>query len=545
MTELVRIFKEAIDKLGISEGYKLFFEVPRNPEHGDFSTNVSMQLAKPLKSNPRTVAESIVLNVFANKDIVDSIEIAGPGFINVRLTNSYYISEFASALAEKENYGRNAIGHGKKINVEYVSANPTGLLHLGHGRNACIGDTVANLFEWNGWEVTREYYFNNAGNQMNNLGKSVYARYMQLLGNVDFPFPEDGYHGAYINTIAEILINNKANAHIQGTDDDLAVCRKYGEEWCFEKIIETMKAMHVHHDIYYNEDSLYKEDKITEVIDKLRALDLAYDKDGAVWMALTKIGLQDDRVIVKSSGEPTYRLPDIAYHIEKFNRGYDVLVDVFGADHIATIPDVLAGLQALGYNSDAVKVLIHQFVTLTENGEQVKMSKRSGKSYTLDELIEEVGADVVRFFFLMRGITTHLEFDLGLAREQNDKNPVFYLQYAHARICSVIDKAREREITTESNFNLEAIKEKQEINLIKNLLKFPDTVRNACEKFEPQILAEYLRTVAADFHVFYHDLRIIGAESEVQQARLNLLELTKNTIKNGLAILGISAPERM
>lgn len=306
-----------------------------------------------------------------------------------------------------------------------------------------------------------------------------------------------------------------------------------------------MLSLNVRHDIYFNESDLFSRGNVEEVISELKSKDLAYEKDGALWLALTKMGLENDRVIVKSTGEPTYRLPDIAYHLDKYKRGYDIIVDVFGADHIATIPDVMAALKALGKDPDKIKVLIHQFVTLTEDGKQVKMSKRSGKSYTLDELIEEVGSDVVRFFFIMRGTTTHLEFDLTLAREQSDKNPVFYLQYAHARICSVLDKAREAGTVPSPVFHASLLNEKQEINLIKTLLKFPEVIKTAGEKCEPQILSEYLRELAAAFHVFYHDCRIIGAGEQLQNSRLALCVLTKHAMHNGLAILGITAPERM
>jgi len=538
-------FADALNSIGATEGFNLFFEEPKNSEHGDLSTNVAMQLAKKLQMPPRKIAELILEKISFDVNLVEKADIAGAGFINIKFKNHFYHKALDDAFRIGDDYGRNQSGKGKKVNVEYVSANPTGMLHMGHGRNACIGDTVANLFDWNGWDVTREYYFNNAGNQMNNLGKSIYARYMQKVQSEDFPFPEDGYHGAYIIDIAEELIELHGTELLSGDADALQTCRVFGEKWCFDKIIQTMKSLNVHHDVYFNESDLYTDGKVEDVISLLKSKNLAYDKDGAVWIALTKMGLNDDRVIVKSSGEPTYRLPDIAYHIEKYNRGYDIIVDVFGADHIATIPDVIAALNSLGYAPDKMKVLIHQFVTLTENGQQVKMSKRSGKSYTLDELIQEVGSDVVRFFFIMRGISTHLEFDLALAREQSDKNPVFYLQYAHARICSVIDKAKESDIQVSNEFDSSLLKEKQELNLIKTLLNFPDIVKASGEKCEPQILSEYLRDLAACFHIFYHDCRVIGVDEGLQNARLNLCRLTKTALNNGLAILGISAPVRM
>jgi arginyl-tRNA synthetase len=543
---LLPLFKEALNKIGISEGFELFFEEPKNPEHGDVSTNIAMQLAKPLKKPPIKIAEEIINNLNSHNDFIESVNIAGAGFINIKFTNLFYTEEFKKLVEIGETIGKQNIYKGKKVNVEYVSVNPTGLLHLGHGRNAAIGDTIANLHEWLGWDVTREYYFNNAGFQMQMLAKSIYARYMQSLGNADFPFPDDGYHGDYITDIASELKNEFGDVLKAGTDEDLTKCRQFGEKWCFSRIEKTLIRMNVHQDVYYNEDSLYSDGKITKLIEDLRNEALVYEKEGATWLALTKLGLKDDRVIVKSTGEPTYRLPDIAYHRTKFERGFDLMIDIFGADHIATVPDVLAGVTALGLDSSKVKVLIHQFVTLTDNGEQVKMSKRSGKSYTLDDLLDEVGSDVVRFFLLMRGISTHLEFDLALAREQSDKNPVFYLQYAHARICSIFETARDRGIQTTGKSYISLLEHPAELDLIKTLMKFNDVLKDAGDKCEPQILAEYLRNVAAAFHTFYHECRIIGIKPVgLMHARFLLADVSRHVLRNGLKILGISAPERM
>ena len=539
------IFAKALNNLGDISSCNLFFEEPKNPEHGDATTNIAMQLAKFLKKPPRIIAEELITHLEYDKSRIEFINVAGAGFINIKFTDNYYLKSLKDIYLQKENQGKSDIGKGIKVNVEYVSVNPTGLLHLGHGRNASIGDTIANLYTWCGYDVTREYYFNNAGNQMNNLAKSVFARYIQQQQNPDYPFPDDGYHGEYIKEIAIELEKVYGNDLIAGTDEDLAKCRKFGEVWCFEKIKKTLSRMNIIQEVYYNEDSLYSSGKIKNVINDFKNCGLAYEKDGALWLKLSEMGLKDDRVIVKSTGEPTYRLPDIAYHREKFLRGFDILVDIFGSDHIATVSDVLAGIKSLGFDSNKVKVLIHQFVTLTENGEQVKMSKRTGKSYTLDDLLDEVGPDVVRFFLIMRGISTHLEFDLDLARQQSDKNPVFYLQYAHARICSVIDTAKERGIEVKNNFDEELLKQKEEIELVKTLLKFKAVVESTCEKSEPQILAEYLRELASAFHIFYHECRIIGINEDLMQARLNLAAITKTAMKNGLSILGLSAPERM
>lgn len=406
------LFEKAIEPLGIGIKPDFAFETPKDPTHGDLTTAIAMRLAKQLKKNPRMIAEEITANIKQTEsEFIENIEIAGPGFINIKLTDAFFAASLSEMYAKNTEIGRLNLGYGKKVNVEYVSANPTGLLHLGHGRNACLGDTIANLYEWTGYDVTREYYFNNAGNQMHVLANSIYARYMQIFDGEEFPFPEEGYRGEYVITIAEELKDKYGDKLKENTPDNLEICRKYGEEWCFEKISATLKRMGIVMDDFYNEDTLYKSGKIREVLDFFKEKNLSYQKDGATWLRFTELGLPEDRVIVKATGEPTYRLPDIAYHREKFRRGFDIIVDIFGSDHIATIPDVMAGVKAMGFDIAKIKPIIYQFVTLTENGEQVKMSKRSGKSYTLDMLLDEVSPDVVRFFLLMRSYSTHLEFD--------------------------------------------------------------------------------------------------------------------------------------
>jgi len=542
---LYEVFTEALNKIGIENKDALYFEEPKNIQFGDFSTNIAMKLAKELKKSPVAIANEIINNLDFSPEKIESVNIAGAGFINIKLTEKFWTDNLKIVLVQKEDFGKSFIGKGKRANVEYVSVNPTGLLHIGHGRNAVIGDTVANLLEWTGYDVTREYYFNNAGNQMKVLADSIYARYIQLFIDESFPFPEDGYHGDYVKEIAKDLHKVYGNSLKEGTYQDLTQIRKFGENWCFEKIKATLERLNIKQNMFFNEDSLYKDGKINEVIEFFKSKDLAYEKDGALWLALSKMGLNDDRVIVKSTGEPTYRLPDIAYHRDKFERGFDLIVDLFGADHIATYPDVLAALKSMGYDTNKVKVLIHQFVTLTENGEQVKMSKRTGKSYTLDDLIDEVGADVVRFFLLIRSINTHLEFDLSLAKEQSEKNPVFYLQYAHARICSIIEKIKNENVEIDDNADLSVLTTQTEQNLIKQILKLPDIVIQAASKYEPYILAEYLKDVASSFHVFYHECRIIGSAVEIASARYALCIATRYVLANGLKILGVSAPEKM
>lgn len=539
------VFAETLQKIGVPDSIdSLKFETPKNPEHGDMATNIAMQLAKPLRQAPAAIAQKIIDNLQFDSNIITDVNIAGAGFINIKFSNQFYIDALKSITLAQTDYGKAEQGKGIKVNIEYVSANPTGLLHLGHGRNAAIGDTVANLYDWLGYEVTREYYFNNAGNQMNNLALSIHARYMQLLGIADFELPENAYHGEYIKTIAQEVIDKHGDKYKAGTKEDLEFLKVEGEKWNFAKIRETMNKMNVHQDVYFNEDSLYKDGKIDAVVAKFREKNLAYDKDGATWLKLSEMGQEQDKVIIKTSGEPTYRLPDIAYHAEKYERGFDIIIDVFGSDHIATIPDVMSGVQYLGYDKSKIKVLLYQFVTLTENGEQVKMSKRTGKSYTLDELLDEVGEDVVRFFLIMRNITTHLEFDLALAKEQSDKNPVFYLQYAHARICSVLDNARAKG-TDYKDANLNLLQHEKEITLIKSILRFPEVIKQSADRFEPHTLCEYLKSIASDFHNFYHDCRILADDVELSKARLYLSVITKYVMKNGLTILGITAPEKM
>ncbi len=545
---LLEAVRESLRSLNYS-AENVIFDKPKIAAHGDLTTNVAMILAKSVGKNPRDVAQAIVRNLKLDPQRVTAVEIAGPGFINFRFASVSVVEESKKILREGMNFGKASAVEKVKANVEWVSANPTGPLHSGHGRQVILGAAIANLLEWAGYDVTREYYFNNAGNQMRKLGESIYARYRQLLGE-DYPFPEEGYQGDYIREIAKEIFEDKGDSLCE-TDPERNYFRKRGEEWCFASIRKTLGRLGVHHDVFYNEDSLYTSGKINEVIEEFRKRNLAYDHEGAVWLRATALGLDKDRVIVKSTGEPTYRLPDIAYHREKFRRGFDLVVDIFGADHIATIPDVLAGVKALGFNTDNVKVIIHQMVSFVSGDEVVKMSKRNAKVYTLDELIDEVGSDAVHYFFVMRSANTHLEFDIELAKEQSEKNPVYYLQYAHARIASILRFAQEQGINVEdsalllSTFNSEIVKEKEEVDLVKLLLDFPEIIQNCASSYEPHRLTTYLREVAEAFHRFYHEHRVVGDNKNLMLARLALCRMTKTVIANGCMILGVSAPEKM
>jgi len=542
---------EVLKTLPYARDIRPVFERPKQEQHGDLTTNVSLTLAKGAGKNPRAVAQEIVAAVNLDPQIVAKVEIAGPGFINFHFAGSFFTGGLTAVLGEGEKFGRSDEGRGRKTQVEFVSANPTGPLSVGHGRQAAIGDTIATLLEWAGYEVTREYYYNNAGRQMRKLAESTYARYRQLF-DPSFAFPEDGYQGDYIKDIAEYLKKEQREALIgMSAEEALRVCQEASERKLFDAIKAVLARIGISFDVFFNEDSLYTNGAIKEVVGEFRKKDLAYDKDGAVWLRATALGLDQDRVIVKSSGEPTYRLPDIAYHREKFRRGFDLIVDIFGADHIATFPDVLAGVKALGYDTEKVKIVIHQFVTLMRDGQQVKMSKRAANFVTLEELIDEVGPDAVRFFFVMRSVSSHLEFDLNLAKEQTEKNPVYYLQYAHARIAGILRFAESESILKPgeaarmTGANSTLLKEASEVALAKVLLEFPDVVRAAGANFEPHWLPTYLGTAAAAFHRFYHDHRVVTPDKDLSIARLALCRATQIVLANGLKILGISAPDRM
>ncbi len=545
----------ALNKSGLSApslaetGIDITFEKPKIESHGDLSTNVALLAAKVLKMKPRDVAQKISDSLDLDSKLVEKAEVAGPGFINFKFTDGYFLSFIEQVLEAGENFGRSEVGGRKKTQVEFVSANPTGPLTVGHGRNAVFGDTIANVLQWTGHDVTREYYFNNAGRQMRVLGDSVRLRYKEILGE-KIDFPDDHYQGEYIREIAQHLYDelgsSLADVPAEGIFKDRA------EKEIFEDIKKSLGRLGIAFDVFYNENSLYETGKIKEVIAALDKAGLTYEKDGAKWFKTTAVGGEQDKVIVKSTGEPTYRLPDIAYHIEKFRRGFELIIDIFGSDHIATYPDVLLALRSLGHDTERVKVLIHQFVTIFQNGEIVKMSTRKANFITLDELIDWVGADAVRFFFLMRNIGTHLNFDIDLAKKQSEENPVFYLQYAHARIASILRFAEEEGIPVgrirqgdRSEFDISLLKEKEEIELSKTLGNFPEIVEAAASTYEPHRIISYLQEVAESFHRFYHVQRVVIPDRKLAASRLAICLAAKTVLANGFRILGISAPEKM
>ena len=512
---------------------------PNNSEFGDLSTNVALTLSKDLKQNPMNIGKAIVDNLSLPEDLIDEVTISQPGFINFKISNKYYYN-ILNEIIDDNKYGRGKSGENKTANVEFVSANPTGPLTIGHGRNAVLGDCIANILEWNGFNVTREYYYNDAGRQMRILGQSVEARYFELLDK-EFKFPEDGYEGDYIIEIANSIIESHGKELIK----DDSIFQSEAEKSIFEEINETLKKIGISFDQFTNEKTFYDNGDIDQLLDDLKNKNLIYEKDDATWFKTTELGKEQDRVYIKSTGEPTYRLPDTAYHRDKVNREYDLIVDVFGADHLDTYPDVLLALNALGLNTDHIRVLLYQFVTLLRGGKKVKMSTRKATFVTLNELIKEVGSDVVRYFFIMRGVNSHLNFDLDLATDQSDKNPVYYLQYAHARICNIIKHGDSMGILKNSECNPSLLNHPSEIALLKQLEKFPEIIYNAHLSLEPHNIANFLHEIANRFHKYYADCRIISEDEELTNARFTLSTATKTVIGNGLKLLGITAPEKM
>lgn len=546
--------KERIDKcfaLGEKKGYwsvkaagKFTVENPKQASHGDFSTNLAMIVAGMDKKNPREVAGNLLELLAEHDDLIEKTEIAGPGFVNFFIRPDIWQSVLREVSSQGENYGRSEMGKGKKVLVEFVSANPTGPLSVGHGRQAILGDSIARLLAHTGHDVTREYYYNDAGRQMRVLGESTRARYLELL-NQPFEFPEDGYQGEYIYDIARQLIEEKG----ESLQEEKAVepFKEAAEGAIFEDINSTLERLGIIFDNYYNEHSLYEEGKIDAVVKSLRDLGLVYEKEDAVWFKTTDFGMDKDRVIIKSTGEPTYRLPDIAYHQEKFRRGFDWMVNVFGSDHIATVPDVLAGIKALGHDDSKVTTVIHQFVTLMRDGKQVKMSTRKANFVTVDELIDEVGVDVMRFFFLMRRSEAQLEFDLNLAKEQSQENPVYYVQYGHARMSSILKKAASTGVVLSdiAAAPFEKLRTAEELHLLKSMAAFPELICRVALDLEPHRIIFFLQELAGQFHSFYNKHQVISDDEELTQARLWLVEGLKTVFRNGLLVMGLSAPEEM
>lgn len=524
----------------------ILLEVPKDKNHGDWATNIAMQLTRIARRNPREIANTIVEKLDQSKAQIRKVEIAGPGFINFYMDRSFLTDAVVEINGKKESFGRSEAGNGERVNVEFVSANPTGNLHLGHARGAAVGDALCNVLDAAGYNVTREYYINDAGNQMTMMALSLEARYLEGFG-IDWEFPEDGYRGQEMVQIAQQIIESDGKKWVE-TDrqERLAYFKQVGRQKLLNKIEADLQDFRVGFDEWFSELSLYESGVIKETLEELKKQGYTYEQDGALWLRSTAFGDDKDRVLVKQDGSYTYLTPDIAYHRNKLSRGFDRLINIWGADHHGYIARMKAALQALGYKADTLHVVVTQMVKLYQGGEIVKMSKRTGKAVTMEDLMEEVGTDATRYFFAMRSPDTHLDFDMDLAVSQSNENPVYYVQYAHARIHSVFRQATEKGIS--ASFDpvvLNHLTEEVEFDLLQKLAEFPDEIASAAAVLAPHRVIRYLYDLSTQFHSYYGAYRVVTDNLELSQARLALLEVTAQVIRNGLKLVGVTAPERM
>lgn len=521
-------------------------ESPKDKTNGDFSTNMAMQLARVAKKAPRMIAEELVANFDKAKASIEKIEIAGPGFINFYMDNSYLTDLIPTIVNAGEAYGETNTGKGEKVQVEFVSANPTGDLHLGHARGAAVGDTLCNLLAKAGYDVSREYYINDAGNQIHNLALSVEARYMQALG-LEKEMPEDGYHGADIIGIGKRLAEEFGDRYAKADEkESYEFYREYGLKYELAKLQKDLESFRVKFNVWFSETSLYKNGKIDQALAVLKERDEIFEEDGATWFRSMTYGDDKNRVLIKNDGSYTYLTPDIAYHRDKLERGFDKLINIWGADHHGYIPRMKAAIQALGYDKDTLEVEIIQMVQLYQNGEKMKMSKRTGKAVTLRELMEEVGVDAMRYFFAMRSGDSHLDFDMDLAVSKSNENPVYYAQYAHARVCSILRQGEELGLATGGDVNYKLVTSEKEVELLKKLGEFPAVVADAAQKRLPHRITNYAFELAATLHSFYNAEKVLNQDNlELSKARYELMKAVRTTLQNALAIVGVSAPEKM
>jgi len=524
-------------------------ERPRQESFGDFATPTAMTLARDLRKAPRLIAQELVAALQYDATMISEISIDGPGFINFRLGPGYWQSQLANILHQKEDFGKSTSGKGRKLQVEFVSANPTGPLNVVSARAASVGDVLVSLFHTVGFNAAREYYVNDAGRQIRLLGESVSARYMELCGKEE-KFPEEGYHGEYIVDLAKEIREQHGDRFISLSKDEHA--NQLGD-LALESMVklhqEILSRFRVNYDLWFRERSLRASNRQQEVLDILKQKNLSFEQEGALWFRSSQFGDEKDRVLITGAGEPTYFLVDIAYHLDKYRRGFEMLYDLWGPDHHGYIPRMKAALVALGFPAESFEVRIIQQVNLLRNGELVKMSKRAGNIIEMAEVLDEVGIDAARFFFLMRKLDSPLDFDLDLAKKQTDENPVYYVQYAHARICSIVSYAQTQVGSLSSRetggYDLSKLAAAEEISLIKKLAEFPEVISKAVQFLEPNRMTSYLMELAATFHKFYHEHRVVSDDLALTSARLQLVEATKIVLANALRLLNISAPEKM
>ncbi|WP_274363954.1 arginine--tRNA ligase [Paenibacillus thermotolerans] len=543
-------FAQAIGKAGLlpdGQQAEITLEVPKEKAHGDLATNVAMQLTRLAKKPPRAIAEALLAELDRSAAGIERAEIAGPGFINLFLDKSFLREIVKEAIAQGERFGRTNAGGGSKVQVEFVSANPTGSLHLGHARGAAVGDALCNVLDFAGYEVQREYYINDAGNQIANLAKSIEARYVQALGK-EAEMPEDGYFGEDIIGFGHELAEEKGDSLLSLPDHErFAFFRAFGLERELNKIKRDLERFRVRFDRWYSETSLYETGKIDEALDLLRKHGHVYEQEGALWLRTTPMGDDKDRVLIKNDGSYTYLLPDLAYHLDKYRRGFDRMINIWGADHHGYVPRMKAAMEALGEDPGKLTVLISQMVSLYQGGEKVKMSKRTGKAVTMEDLIDEVGVDATRYFFTMRSTDTHLDFDMDLAVSQSNENPVYYVQYAHARICSIFRQAAENGVSVPSGAeaDLSPLASEATYDILRKMGEFAEAVADAALALAPHKIVRYAYELASDFHSYYKAERILTDDPKETQAKLSLLLALRHTIANALRLIGVSAPERM
>lgn len=523
----------------------IHLETPRNKENGDYATNIAMQMTKLAKKAPCDIAQAILDHLETEGTNIEKIDIAGPGFMNITLAKDYLAKVVPTVLDQADKYGHSEAGSNEKVQVEFVSANPTGDLHLGHARGASIGDSLCNILDAAGYDVTREYYINDAGNQITKLAKSLEARYRQALGH-EADMPEDGYHGKDIVVIADTLSKEFGEDILNKSDEErFEFFRTHGLKHEFGKLQKDLKDFRVDFDVWFSETSLYKDGKVEAAIKTLKENGHVFEEDGAVWFRSTTFGDDKDRVLRKTDGSYTYLTPDIAYHEDKLKRGFDKIINIWGADHHGYIPRMKAAIEALGYDRDMLEVEVIQMVNLLRDGEKVKMSKRTGNAVTLRELVEEVGLDAVRYNFAMRAGDTHLDFDLDLAVKQSNENPVYYAQYAHARIHSILRQASEKGFAASTD-NLDTLSTEKDIDVLKKMGDFPKVVADAARVRAPHRITNYVQELAATFHSFYNAEKVLDADNkERSAARLAMITAVAQTIKNALKLVGVAAPEKM
>ncbi|QQM97829.1 arginine--tRNA ligase [Staphylococcus pseudintermedius] len=542
---LIQEIEKSIQQANIVESIpEIKIEIPKDTKNGDYATNIAMVLTKLAKRNPREIAQLIVDHLDTEAAHVKKIDIAGPGFINFYLDSSYLNAVIDQALELDTQFGRVAESKNKKILVEYVSANPTGDLHIGHARNAAVGDTLCNILDVAGYDVTREYYINDAGNQITNLAKSIEARYLQHLGQ-KAEMPADGYHGQDIKNIGADLAEKQPNLMDLSDDERLKTFRQLGVDYEMAKLKQDLADFNIHFDNWFSETSLYEKGEIKAVLERMKENGYTYEQDGATWLRTTDFKDDKDRVLIKKDGTYTYFLPDIAYHYDKFQRGNDNLINLFGADHHGYINRLKASLETFGVDSDRLEIQIMQMVRLMQDGEEVKMSKRTGNAITLREIMDEVGIDAARYFLTMRSADTHFDFDMALAKEQSQDNPVYYAQYAHARICSILRQAEAQGYQVEKGADYQTITNDKAIELLKKVAEFEPMIEGAREARAPHRVTNYIQDLAAHFHKFYNAEKVLTEDQAKTKAHLALIDAVRITLRNALQLVGVTAPEQM